>query len=112
MALMAAPISIPLAITDLSKQIASIRRKTSTLIDYYIYPDPTPSEISAYDPRLGVLQTRLATLNKLSYTHLAYILDDSDALAAGYINEVIYQLLNAVHGIMEIFENHYDRTLE
>ena len=112
MAMQRAGISIPLAITDLEKQIKSIRRKTSTLVDYYIYPDPTPSEISAYDPRLALLSSRLAHLDKISYTHLAYLIDDSDALAASYLEDIIIQLLNAIHGIQVIFFNHYDRLLE
>lgn len=112
MALQRHGISIPLAITDLSKQITAIRRKTKTLVDYYIYPDATPSEISAYDPRLGALLSRLATLDKISYTNFAYLIDDSDALAAGYLEDIIIQLLNAIHGIHTIFVNHYDRILE
>ncbi|RMZ80800.1 hypothetical protein DV737_g2823, partial [Chaetothyriales sp. CBS 132003] len=103
--------SLPLIISDLYKQIASIRRKTDTLIDYYIYPEPTPSEISAYDPRLAILRTRLSTLTKLSYTNLAYLIDDSDALTASYLEPIIDQLLNAIHGICKIFENFYDRKL-
>ncbi|RMZ90145.1 hypothetical protein DV736_g2615, partial [Chaetothyriales sp. CBS 134916] len=105
-------ISIPLILSDLSKQIVSIRRKTDTLIDYYIYPEPTPSEIAAYDPRLAILKTRVATLTKLSYTNLAYLIDDSDALTAGYLEQIIDQLINAVHGIRLIFESCYDRNLE
>lgn len=112
MALVVSPISIQEASADLSKQIASIKRKTTTLIDYYIYPEPTPSEISAYEPRLKILQDRLATVGKINYPNLAHLLDDSDALVASYLNEIIDQLLNAVHGIGEIFQDHYDRTLE
>ena len=112
MALIVAPLSIKDGITDLSRQITCIRRKTTTLIDYYIYPEETPSEIGAYDPRLAQLQTRLATLSKISYPDLAYLLDDSDGLAASYLIQIIDQLLNAVHGIREIFQTHYDRHLE
>jgi hypothetical protein len=104
------PISI--AVDDLSRQIAAIRRKTKTLIDYYIYPDPIPTAIAAYDPRLAVLDARLANLSKLSYTNLAFLLDDSDVLAGSYCLDVIDQLLNAVHGIQELFCKHYDRQLE
>lgn len=112
MALVVSPISIQEGVTDLSKQISTIRRKTNTLIDYYIYPEPTPSEISAYEPRFKVLQDRLTVLAKIDYPNLAHLLDDSDALAASYLNAIIDQLLNAVHGIGEIFQDHYDRNLE
>ena len=80
--------SVQLAIIDLSKQITSVRRKMATLCDYYIHPDPIPSEIAAYDPRLSVLQTRLATLDKLDYAKLTYLFDDSDALAANYLLQI------------------------
>ena len=112
MALVVSPISISEAVDDLNKQISAVRRKTNTLIDYYIYPEPTPSEISAYDPRMKKLQDRLSILSKINYPNLAHLLDDSDALAASYVNAIIDQLLNAIHGIGEIFEQHYDRTLE
>jgi len=97
---------------DLSRQIAHIRRRTNTLIDYYIYPGAVPSQIAAYDPRLALLDARLTNLNKISYTKLAYILDSSDALAGSHITDVIDQLLNAVHGIQELFIIHYDPQLE
>lgn len=105
-------IPIEVAVSDLSSQIAMIRRKTNTLIDYYIYPDPTPSAIAAYDPRLSILDARLAVLDKISYIRLAQVLDNSDALAGSYLNVIIDQLLNAIHGIQELFCKHYDRALE
>ena len=73
MALVSSPISIQEGVDELSKQISSIRRKTNTLIDYYIYPEPTPSEISAYDPRMKLLQDRLNTLSKINYPNLAHL---------------------------------------
>lgn len=103
---------ISTAVQDLSKQIASVRRKTNTLIDYYIYPDAVPSQIAAYDPRLAILDERLANLSKISYTNLAYLIDDSDVLAGSYCLEIIDQVLNAIHGIQELFSKHYDRHLE
>ena len=105
-------IPISVAVTDLNKQISIIRRKTNTLIDYYIYPEPTPSAIAAYEPRLVILESRLSSFSQLSYTNLAYLLDDSDALAASYLLSIVDQLLNAVHGIQELFQSHYDRQLE
>lgn len=115
---MIAPITIPTAITDLKLQIANIRKKNTVLIGYYIDPDPVPSELLAHDPRLGILAARLDTLAKLSYPtnaktgSLSYIIDEPDAMAAEYLNEIIDQLLNAVHGFQEIFEQRYDLDLK
>ncbi|RMZ81826.1 hypothetical protein DV738_g2113, partial [Chaetothyriales sp. CBS 135597] len=111
-ALIPADVPITFIINDLSAQVAAIRHKTDTLINYYIYPNPTPSEIAAYDPRLAILDSRLASLATLSYPNLACLIDNSDALVAGYLEQITDQLLNAVHGIRALFENYYDRTLE
>lgn len=105
-------IDVDVAIGDLRSQIKAIRRKTNTLIDYYIYPDPTPSQIGAYDPRLVKLDTRLAALENINYKAISALLDDSDALAASWLIDIIGDLLNAVHGIAELFVNHYDPKLD
>lgn len=118
MAMMPAPITIPAAITDLKLQITNIRKKNTVLIGYYIDPKPVPSELLAHDPRLGILAARLDTLAKLSYPsngktgNLAFIMDEPDAIAAEYLNEIIDQLLNAIHGFQEIFEQRYDPELK
>ncbi len=106
------PITIPQAIDDLLITLARIRHKLRTLIDWYIYPDIVPNEIKAYDPRLLILQARLESLGALSYDHLPYITDSSDAMAAHYLDQAVEQMLNSVHGIQKIFVNHYDRDLE
>ena len=105
-------IDIDVAVQDIRNQIKMIRRKTDTLIDYYIFPESTPTALAAYDPRLARLDARLGALDKISYTELGAILDDSDALAASYVIDMIVQLLNAIHGINELFITYYDRALE
>jgi hypothetical protein len=100
------------AVQDLRSQIKAIRRKTNTLIDYYIYPEPTPSALAAYDPRLAKLDNRLTLLEKIDYTEIGYLIEDSDALAAQYLMDMIVQLLNAIHGVDQLFVNHYDPRLE
>jgi hypothetical protein len=118
MATAPAPITVPAAITDLKLQITNIRKKNNVLIGYYIEPKPVPSELLAHDPRLGILTTRLDTLAKLSMPttgktgNLAFIMDEPDAIAAEYLNEIIDQLLNAIHGFQEIFEQRYDPELK
>lgn len=106
------PITVRQAIDDLLLMLSRIRRKLSTLIDWYIYPDVVPDEIKAYDPRLLILQSRLKSLSTLSYEQLPYIIDGSDNLAAHYLGLIVDQLISAVHGIQHIFINHYDRDLE
>jgi hypothetical protein len=104
--------SLESAILDVINQTASIRRKIRTLVDYYIYPEPVPTEIAAYDPRLAVLHSRLEQLNKLDRLRLTYIFDNSDALVASYVLDMLNDLMKATDGIHQIFLNHYDRSLE
>jgi len=99
-------------LNDLLALTLQIRRKNKTLIDYYIYPDPVPTKVLAYDPRLVVLESRIRSLQTLSYTNLIYLLDDSDAYSVSFLVEIIVQLLNAIHGFKTIFEKHYDRDLQ
>jgi hypothetical protein len=112
------PITIPAAIVDLKKQIIEIRKKNTILIGYYIDPQPVPTELLQHEPRLDILNTRLDSLAKLSYPNnastgnLSYIIDQPAAVAAAYLNEIIDQLLNAIHGFQEIFEQRYDRDLK
>lgn len=106
------PITIDQAVDDLLIILIQIRHKLKTLIDWYIYPDLVPNEIQAYDPRLLILQQRLKSMATLSYPQLPYLIDNSDVLAAQYLIVIVSQLLNAVHGIQNIFVNHYDRDLE
>ncbi|KIV84558.1 hypothetical protein PV11_00331 [Exophiala sideris] len=106
------PITVEQAINDLLSMLYRIRHKLQTLIDYYIFPDVTPSAVSDYDPRLRILQTRLQSLSTLSYQKLPYIISNSDQVAGYYLNQVAEQMHNSVHGIQRIFTSHYDRDLE
>lgn len=106
------PITIPEAIESLTNIVIDIVRKNRTLVDYYIYPRPTPSEIEAYKPRLQLLYGRLESLSTLDLPKLTLLVDDAAALMSASLLPIIDQLLNAVHGIQQIFINHYDRDLE
>lgn len=105
------PITIPEAIESLNNTILEVVRKNRTLIEYYIYPQETPSEIEAYKPRLHALHLRVESLAAISLPKLTLVVDDAAALIAAFLLPIIDQLLNAVHGIQEIFVNHYDRDL-
>lgn len=106
------PITIPEALDSLTKLIGDVNRKNRTMIDYYIYPKETPSEIEAYRPRLQVLFTRVESLSALDLPKLTLLVDDAAAFMSAFLLPIIDQLLNAVHGVQQIFINHYDRDLE
>ena len=106
------PITIPQAISSLKDLVMDVVRKNRTMVDYYIYPKPTPSEIEAYKPRLQALYGRLESLQTLDLTKLPLIADNAQAFLAAFLLPIIDQLLNAVHGIQSTFINHYDRDLE
>jgi len=106
------PITIPEALESLTKIIVDINRKNRTMVDYYIYPRETPSEIEAYRPRLQVLYTRLESLATLDLPKLTLLIDDAAAYVSAFLLPIVEQLLNAVHGVQQIFINHYDRDLE
>ncbi|KAK5082345.1 hypothetical protein LTR05_007491 [Lithohypha guttulata] len=106
------PISIPEAIESVQRLIGEIVRKNKTLVDYYIHPKPTPTEIEGYHPRLQVLYSRCEILAALEIPKLTILVDDAAALVSAFLLPVIDQLLNAVHGVQQIFINHYDRKLE
>lgn len=106
------PITIPEALDSLARVIVDIVRKNRTMVEYYIYPKETPSEIEAYRPRLQVLYTRLESLSALDLPKLTLLVDDAAALVSAFLLPIIDQLLNAVHGVQQIFINHYDRDLE
>jgi hypothetical protein len=105
-------IAVPIACQDIAKQIIIVRRKLKTLIDYYIYPETVPDLIAAYEPRLTILEARLVALNKLSYSNLPYIIDDSDVFTASFLLDILDQLINAIDGVQKIFYERYDRRLE
>ena len=100
--------------TDLDEcanHATDVRRRNNTLIDYYIYPKPTPTAIAAYDPRLATLESRINSIKKLDFSQLEMLIDDPDCLAASYLNNIIQELLNAISGSKHLFEKHYDPSL-
>lgn len=105
------PITIPEATQSLIDIIVEIVKKNRTMVEYYIYPQETPSEIVAYKPRLQALHARVESLAALRLPKLTLLIDDAAALISAFLLPIIDQLLNAVHGIQEIFTNHYDRDL-
>src|SRR5579859_320731 len=98
------PISIKEAIDDVTEYMTQILRRNRALIDYYIYPHPTPTEIKAYEPRLKALETRLKNLEKLDFSQLRQLIDDADGRAAFNLVQIIVQLQNAMAGFKRIFE--------
>lgn len=105
-------ISIPEAIGSISKLILDVIRKNRALVEYYIYPNPTPSQIEAFQPRLQVLYARVESLAALDLQNLTLVADDAPWLVADFLLPILDQLLNGVHGIQELFVKHYDRALE
>jgi hypothetical protein len=105
------PIGIKEAIDDIAEYTTQILRRNRALIDYYIYPHPTPTEIEAYEPRLKALETRIKNLKKLNFSQLRQLIDDPDDLAAANLLIIIEQLQNALFGFKRIFEEHYDPSL-
>lgn len=106
------PITIPEALHSVTKMIVDIVRKNRTLVDYYIYPKETPSEIEAYLPRLQALYARVEALSALDLDKLTLVADNAAALVSAFVLPIVDQLLNAVYGVQQIFINHYDRDLE
>jgi hypothetical protein len=104
-------IGISEALNDVAEYAAQICRRNRAMIDYYIYPHPTPTEIEAYEPRLKALETRIKNLKKLSFSQLRRLIDDPDSFAASYLLQIIEQLLNAIYGFKRLFEEHYDPSL-
>ena len=118
MAMIQAPITIPAAIADLKLQIENVRVKNNILIGYYVEPKPVPDELLAHDPRLAILTSRLDSLGRLSHPNngktgnLSLIMDIPEVAAADYLIQIIDQILNAIHGFQEIFEQRYDPELK
>lgn len=106
------PITVPEAIQSIQTLILEIVRKNKTMVDFYIHPKPTPTEVELYAPRLQVLYSRCETLASLDMPKLTLLVDDAAALVSAFLLPIIDQLLNAVHGFQQIFINHYDRKLE
>jgi hypothetical protein len=105
------PIDIKEAVDNVAEYTTQILRRNRALVDYYIYPHTTPTEIEAYEPRLKALETRIKNLKKLNFSKLRQLIDDPDGLAAFYLLQIIVQLQNAIFGFKRIFEEHYDPSL-
>lgn len=105
------PIGISEALNDVAEYATQVGRRNRALIDYYIYPHPTPTEMEAYEPRLKSLETRIKNLKKLSLSQLRQLIDDPDCLAAHYLLQIIEQLQKAMFGFRRLVEDHYDPTL-
>jgi len=112
MALVHQQVNLKDILSEIATAASKIQRTTNILIGYYIYPEKTPSAISACEPRVGILESRTKSLAKISFPHLSQILEHAEALGASYLNDIVGQLLNAVHGLDEVFKFHYDRGLE
>lgn len=106
-----APTTVTQAISDISALLEEIFYKLKTLIGYYIHPETTPTQIKAFEPRLLILHERLRALSKLSYLHLAHLIDHSDQFSSQYLISIIDQLFNAALGIQNVFADHYDSSL-
>lgn len=105
-------INLEESIYEVSQQITAIRRKTHTLSEYYISPNPVPKIITLYQQPLSVLDARLESLSRISFTpHLSRLLDHAQAHGAASLKEIVDELINAAHGLKQIFEQHYDAAL-
>lgn len=104
-------INIKAALDECYDHITDIRRRNETLVYFYIYPNPVPTAIAAYDGPLSTLQARIKSIKKLNFSQLEQLIDDPDCLAARHLSFVIPDLLNAIIGFKSLFEAHYDRTL-
>jgi hypothetical protein len=104
-------LNIKIALDECAKHLAVIQRRNNTLIDYHIYPDPVPSAIATYAPKLVVLQSRLRSIQKLNFSQLEQIFDDPDCLAALHLKLIVSDLLNAISNFTRLFQNHYDTTI-
>jgi hypothetical protein len=105
------PIGISEALNDVAEYATQVGRRNRAMIDFYIYPHPTPTVIDAYEPRLKALETRIKNLKKLSYPHLRQLINDPDLLAASYLLQIIEQLQNAIYGFRQLIQEHYDPSL-
>src|SRR5271154_1463557 len=103
MALVHQQVNLKDILSEIATAASKIQRTTNILIGYYIYPEKTPSAISACEPRVGILESRTKSLAKISFPHLSQILEHAEALGASYLNDIVGQLLNAVHGLDEVF---------
>lgn len=104
-------VNIKTALDECNDHLNDVLIKNDILIDYYIYPEPIPTAIASYHPRLLQLRARIKSIQKLNFTNLEQLIDDPDCHAASYLISIITELLNSIHGFKSLFENHYDPHL-
>ncbi len=104
-------LNITTALDQCAEHASGILRANNALIEHYIYPDPVPTAITAYEPRLLVLQHRIKSIKKVNFSRLERLMDDPDCLAALHLISIIKELLNAIIGFRRLFELHYDPDL-
>ena len=102
-------------ISETSEQISKIRKKTQFLIQVFITEDldPTliPNMIKSYDSPLAILDTRLKSLNRISFPlYFSRLIDHAEVHGATALIEILGALLNIVHGLKTVFIDHYDRN--
>lgn len=104
-------INIKTAVNECAAHALEIQRRNNTLVEYYIYPEPVPTAIAAYEPQLLILQKRIRSIKKVNFSRLEQLIDDPDCLAASHLISIIADLLSAVLGFQRLFELHYDPGL-
>jgi hypothetical protein len=104
-------VNIKDALEECADHARHVRRRNSTLIDYYIDREPVPTAIATYDPALSLLESRIKLLKKLHFRNLEQLIDDPDCLAARHLLSIIADLFNAIVGFKELFEVYYDPGL-
>jgi len=104
-------LNIKIALDECAKHLAFVQRRNNTLIDYHISPDPVPSAVAAYAPKLMELQRRLKSIQKLNFSQLEQLFDDPDCLAALHLKLIVSDLLNAISSYTRLFEDHYDPAI-
>ncbi|KAF7503801.1 hypothetical protein GJ744_003242 [Endocarpon pusillum] len=104
-------INIKTALDECAEHASDIQRRNNTLIEYYIYPQPVPTAIAAYQPRLLSLQQRIKLIKKVNFSQLEQLINDPDCHAALHLTLIIAELRNAMLGFQTLFEQHYDPGL-
>ena len=104
-------IKIDDAFDDALGHCEKILKRNQILIDYYIYPTKTPTQIADYEPIIKGIQSRIKKLQKLDYSQLKCVINDPDCLAASYLEEYVQSLDDALYGIKKLFIDHYDPKL-
>ena len=112
-----AEMDISTALDFVARSLIYVLRKNTALIDAYVYPQPIPSELAAFEQRLKSLQKRVKRLQELPYHRLRGLIDDVDCTAARYLAgtedqpEIIGQLLAAIFRFQRIIEDYYERSI-